>query len=109
MSHYRTLGGKPLSVLRLLFEIGQGDQKREVGILMPCLLELCVQLRLDILPEGKTPWLDHHASARLGILRHVSGTNDLLIPLRKIFLSGGGDGCLILAHVGWRKTTERTG
>ncbi len=42
----RELGGKALHVLRLLGQEGEGDELREVGVLVPRLFEHAVQVGL---------------------------------------------------------------
>ena len=92
------LGGEPFRVFRLFFQIGEGNQQREVGVLVARRLEAAVQLLLDQLPDAVAPWLDHHAAARFRILGEVGGFDDLLIPLGEILGAGRGDGGLFGGH-----------
>jgi hypothetical protein len=85
MRDHGALRGKTFRVLRLLFEIAQRDQQREIGVHMPGGLELHIELALDVLPEAVAPGLDDHAAAHLGVFGHVSGADDLLIPFGKSF------------------------
>ena len=83
--------GESLDVGRLLLEIAKRNKQRKIGILMPGCLNHRIQLALDIFPDAVSPWLDHHAAPHFRIFRQVSGANDLLIPLGKIFSPGGCD------------------
>ena len=80
-----------LDVGGLFFEIADRNEERKVGVLVTGVFEPLIELFLDLLPETVSPGLDHHAAADLRILGEVGGADDLLIPLRKIFLPGGGD------------------
>ena len=92
MRDHRTLGGETFGMLRLFFEITQRNQQREIGVHMAGGLELRIELALDVFPQAVTPRLDHHAAAHLGVLRHVGGTHDLLVPFGKIFVACRSDG-----------------
>ena len=47
------LGGKALHMIRLLLQEGVGDELREVGVAVPCVLEQLVQPLLQVLPDGE--------------------------------------------------------
>ena len=73
MRDHGALRGEALGVLRLLLQIAQRDEQREVGVLVAGGLEHHVELALDVLPDAVAPRLDDHAAAHLGVLRHVGG------------------------------------
>jgi len=85
-------------MLRFLFQVAQGDEQGEVSVLMAGFLELRVQMALNVFPDAVAPGLDHHAAAHFGIFSHVGRADDLLVPLRKIFVAARSDGGGGLAH-----------
>ena len=109
MRHHRALGRKSLGVLSFLFEIRKRNQQREIRVLVTGLFETHIQLTLDQFPNSIAPWLDHHAAARLGILREIRGSDHLLVPLGKILSTGRTDGIFIGGHVGCRIGTMKPG
>ena len=100
MRDHRALGSEALGVFRLLFQIGQRDEQREIGVLVARRFEAPVKLLLDELPDAISPWFDDHAAARFRVLRHVGGLDDLLVPLGEILGAGGADGGLFCEHDG---------
>ncbi len=60
--------GKAFSMLRLLLLVGDSNEQGEVGIRMPCALEIGIELLLNQLPNRVAPRLDHHAATHLGVL-----------------------------------------
>ena len=89
---HSTLGGKSFRVVRFFFEIGKGNQQREVRVLVPSGLEASVELLLNQFPYAIAPRLDHHASTGFRILCKIRAADDLLVPFGKIFLACGSDG-----------------
>src|SRR5258708_20911634 len=83
--------GKTFHVLGLFFHVAERDEEREIGVAVSGRFEHCIELLLDIFPNAKAPWLDHHAAAYFRALSEISGPNNLLIPLGKIFGSRGRD------------------
>ena len=83
------LGGKALHVVLLLLEQGLGDEHGQVDVLVAGLLELLVQLRLDVLPDGVAVGpvdehpLDGGVVDELGLLAHVG------VPLAEVDLHIG--------------------
>ena len=65
MSDHGTLGGKAFGVFGFLFQIGEGDKERKIGILVPGRLETRVEISLDCFPDCEAPGLYHHATAGL--------------------------------------------
>ena len=63
--------GKALGVLLFLFEKRFGDEKREVGVLVPGRLEHIVQGPLHLFPDRIAVRLDDHAAADGGVLGQV--------------------------------------
>jgi hypothetical protein len=98
MSHYGALGGEPFGMLGFFFEVGEGNEQWEVGVLVACRLEAAVELLLDKFPNAVAPWLDDHAATGFGVFSHVGGFDDLLIPLGEILGTGGRDGGLFGSH-----------
>jgi hypothetical protein len=84
--------GETLHMLRLLLQVGERNEQREVGILVPRGLEHAVEDRLHPLPDGVAVRLDHHAAAHRRLLGEVGGPHHLLIPLGIVLGAGGADG-----------------
>ena len=91
MRHHRTFLGEALDVCRLLLQIAQRDEQREVSIAVSGRLEHAVQHPLHVFPDRISPGLNHHAAAHRRSLGQVGGLDDLLIPLRVVFFARGGD------------------
>ena len=91
MGDHRAFLGEPFDVCGLLLEIAERNKQRKIGIFVAGRLDHRIQLSLDIFPDAVSPWLDHHAASDFRVFREVSGADDLLIPLREIFGSGGSD------------------
>ena len=92
--------GEAFDMLRLLLEIRQRDEEREVGVLVTGLLEHPVEDRLHPLPHRVAERLDDHASADRRLLGEIGRLDDLLIPLRVVLGAGGGD--CVVGHGGLR-------
>ncbi len=90
----RAFLGKAFHVRRLLREIAQRNEKREVGVLVAGGLEHRVEMPLHIFPDAVAPRPDDHAAAHLRGLRQFRRADDLLIPLGKIFFAPWRDRCL---------------
>ena len=91
--------GESLDMLSLLLQVAQGNEEREVSVLVACRLEHSVERPLHPLPKSVTPRTDHHASAHLGILGHLRTPDDLLVPLGKIFFATRGNSVFVaFAH-----------
>src|SRR5262249_27924369 len=80
-----------LDVLRLLLEVAQRDEEREIGVLGAGFLDRVVERALHQLPDAPTPRADHHAAADVVELGDLGVANDVLEPLRKVLSTGGGD------------------
>ena len=92
--------GEALDVFRLLLEIRQRDEEREVGVLVAGLLEHPIEDRLHPLPHRVAERLDDHASADRRLLGEIGRLDDLLIPLRVVLGAGGGN--CVVGHGGLR-------
>ena len=92
MRDHRAFLGEAFDVLRLLLQVAQRNEEREIGVLVSGGLEHGVERALHVFPHAVAPRLDHHAAAHLGILRQIGGAHDLLIPFGKIFVAARGDG-----------------
>ena len=91
MRHDGTLSGKAFGVFGFLFKEGKRDEEREIGVLVAGCLETSVEVTLDGFPNRKAPRLDHHAATGFGVLGQIGSANDLLVPLGKVFRTGGSD------------------
>ena len=92
--------GKAFSVLGFLFQIGKGNEKGEVGILVAGGLEASIKVTLDGFPNGKAPRLNDHTSPGFGIFSKIGRADNLLIPLGKILRARGSDCRFWLRHNG---------
>ena len=90
--HHGTFLGKPLHMLRLFLQEAQRDKQREIGVLVPRLLEHPVEHLLHVLPDGVAPRLDDHATAHIGRLGQIGRLDHFLIPLGVVFFPCGTDG-----------------
>jgi hypothetical protein len=68
MGDDRHLLGEPLHMLALLREEAQGNEEREIAVVVAERLDAAVQLRLDQLPDAVAPRLDDHTAAHRGDL-----------------------------------------
>jgi hypothetical protein len=98
MGDHGTFGGETFSVFGLFFEVGKGDEEREIGVLVPGGLEAVIEVTLNRFPNGKPPRFDHHAATGFGILGKISSADDLLIPFGKILRAGRSDCRFWLRH-----------
>ena len=97
----RALLREALHVFGLLLQEGLGDEQREVGIAVARLLEHGVEVALDVLPDRVAPRLDDHAPTDGRVLGEVGGADDLLVPLRVVFVAGGLNGGLRSLFMSW--------
>ena len=88
---HRHLLGEALDVLRLLLEVAQRDEEREVGVHRAGLLDRVVEGALHQLPDPVAPGTDHHAPADVVELRDLGVAHDALEPLREVLSASGGD------------------
>ena len=110
-----TFFGEALDMFRLLLKMAERNEKREVGVLVPRGLEHAVKSPLHPFPESISPGTDHHASTNFRILCHLGRTDDLLVPLGKIFLATRGNSAFVaFAHklaklAFWLLVTQESG
>ena len=93
-----TFCSKALSMLSFLFQIGKGNQKWKIGILMSSCFKSSVKIVLDRLPDCIAPWLNNHTTAGFRIFSKIGSADNLLIPLGKIFIARGCDCIFWLCH-----------
>ena len=86
--------GEAVDVRGFLLDVADRDEEREVGVHVAGLLEHRVEVAVDVLPEGVTPRLDHHATTDRAVLGQVGVLDHLQIPLGIVILAGRGDGGL---------------
>lgn len=99
MRDNRALLGEPLDVFGLLFKVADGNEKREVGVDVPCVFKHLVERGLHIFPKGISPRLDYHAAADGTVFSQVRRLDYLLIPFGIILLPRGLDcGSFLLCH-----------
>ena len=79
--HHGALLRESGHVLGLAAEEGLGDEEREVGVLVPGLLEHAVENMLHLLPDGVSVGLDDHAAADGGLLGQVGLHHEVVVPL----------------------------
>ena len=91
VGHHRHLLGEALDVLRLLLEIAQWDQEREVGVDGAGFLDRIVERALHQLPDPVAPGADHHRAADVVELGDLGVADDALEPLSEVLSAGGGD------------------
>ncbi len=84
VGHHSQLRSEPGDVLLLLFDIRHGNEQREVGVLVPGLLEHVVQRALHPFPDPVSPGTDHHAPSDRGIVRQLGPENHLVVPGREV-------------------------
>lgn len=110
MSDYRAFCSETFGVLGFFFKISEGDEQREVCVLVAGAFEVFIELLLDIFPQRVTPRLDHHASSGLRILCHVGSFDNLLVPFWEIFGSSWRDRILrLFCHVGSEEKNRQAG
>ncbi|MNL39106.1 hypothetical protein D3C87_1613640 [compost metagenome] len=85
MSHDRTFFGEALNVFGFFFQEAKWDQKREIGIYVACIFEHAIKDGLHVFPNSVAPRFNHHATTNWRVFRHVSGGDDLLVPLWIVF------------------------
>ena len=85
MRDKRDLGREAFHVLRLLHEVAQGDEHREIGILVPCRFETAVEFLLDVLPDLVAVRADDHRALDGAVVHQLRLQDDVGVPLRKIF------------------------
>ena len=91
VGHHRHLLGEALDVLRLLLEVAQRDEEREVGVDGPGLLDRIVERALHELPDAVAPGTDHHRASHVIELRDLGVAHGALEPLREVLSASGGD------------------
>lgn len=74
----RALLGEPLDVLRLLFKVAYGNEKRKVGVDVPGVFKHLIKRGLHIFPKGIPPRLDYHAAADGAVFSQVRRLDYLL-------------------------------
>ena len=84
--HPRNLGSKALHMILLLLEQGLGNEHGKIYILYACLLEPCIQLLLDQLPDRITCGLDNHAALDGRIVAKLCLSHNICVPLREIYI-----------------------
>ena len=89
VGHHRHLRGEPFDVLRLPRHEALWDEQREIGVLVPGVLEHLVQRLLHLLPDGVAVRPDNHAPTDRAIIGELSPGNDLVVPRAEI----DGAGC----------------
>ncbi len=82
--HDRDLGSEALDVLGLLLEEAQGEQQREVDVLVTRRLEAIVEGTLDVLPYRVAMRLDDHRALGHAVLGHAGALDDLDVPRREV-------------------------
>ena len=87
VGYHGTFFRESLNMLRLLAQEGFRDEKRKICVLVTGFLEHLVQLALHLLPDSIAPRLDHHTSPDSGILCQSGLYDQIVIPLRVVFLS----------------------
>ena len=90
MGDDRHLLGEAFDVIGFLLEIAQGDEEREIAILMAGRLDAIVEQALDALPDAISPWPDDHAAAHAALLGEIGLGDDGLVPGGEILLAGDG-------------------
>ena len=65
------------------------DEEREVGVAVARRLEHAVQPALHVLPQLVAVGRQHHGAAHGRGLRQLGGTDNVLVPLRVVLVSGG--------------------
>ena len=83
----RAFLGEAFNVFRFLGEITQRNKKREISVAMSGGAKHPVELTLHVFPNPVTPRANHHATAHVRRLGQFRRTDNLLIPLRKIFVA----------------------
>src|SRR5260370_38274053 len=93
MGDDRALHCETFDVSGLFGEKTQGDEEREVGVLVTGRLEALVEPLLHLLPDRVPVRLDDHAPAdHFGGLGEVTLADDVLVPLGEISIAGGDGG-----------------
>ena len=84
--HHGALLGKALDMVRLLREEGLGDEQREIGVLMPRILEHLVQRVVHLLPNGIAVGFDDHTSAYGRVFGQPGLHDQVVVPLRVVLV-----------------------
>ena len=87
----RTFLCESIDMRRLFFQERYRNEKRKIGVAMPCLFEHSIQDALHIFPDRISPRLDDHAPTHGGIFCQIGCANHLLIPLGIIFRTRWSD------------------
>ena len=77
--------GEAFDMIGFLGDEGEGDEEREIAILMAGRLDAAVQLLLDQFPHAIAPGLDHHGAAHRAGLGHVGVAHHRLVPVGEAF------------------------
>ena len=91
VSHHGELGRESGDVLGLLVQEGLRDEEREVGVLVPALLEARVELPLHRLPHRVPQRADHHAPLDRRVVRHLGLGDYVGVPAGVVVLPGCDD------------------
>ena len=100
LSDHRELGREAFHMLLLALDEAHGDQKRKAGILVPSLLEHCIQGVLHGLPDSVAPRPNDHASAHRRVVSERGSQHDFAVPLGEVLLLGRQ--LLIVGHIRFR-------
>ena len=92
------LGREALDVLGLALHVALRDEQREVGVLVPGVLDPRVQVGLQQLPHPVPVGPDHHAAPDRPPVDQVGAEDHVVVPGRKV-LALRGDAALITCHV----------
>ena len=87
--HHGALFGEALDVVGFLGEERLGYEKREVGVLVPRLLEHRVQRVVHLLPDGVAVGFDDHAAAYGRVLGQPRLYDQVVVPLRVVVVRLG--------------------
>jgi hypothetical protein len=77
-----------IDMVGFLLKEAQGNEKREIAVLHPRILDRGVHYRLNPFPDAIAPRLDDHAAAYARFLGKIGFGNDILIPGREVGLTG---------------------
>jgi hypothetical protein len=94
--HDRDFRGEPLHVLGLTGEKTLRNEQREVGVLVPRVLEHLIQGLLHLLPDGIAVGPDDHAPAHRTVVRQLCARDDLVVPGAEV--GGAWCECLGISH-----------
>ena len=90
MGDDRHLLGEAFDVLGLPGDEAQGNEQREIAVLVAGFLDPPVERLLQQLPDAVAPRLDHHAAAHRRRLRQIRVADHVLVPFREIRLARYG-------------------